>query len=382
MSTENTENNLNKSPKEREKIIVRTSVLGIGANVLLSGIKAIVGFLTGSIAVVLDAVNNLSDAISSIVTVIGTKLAGRAPDRKHPYGHGRAEYITQMIVAAIVLYAGVTAFVESVKKIIHPEKADYTVASLIIIASAVVVKLLLGLYVRRKGKQVNSGALLASGADAFFDAILSASVLASAVIFLTTGLSLEAWVGVVISIFIIKSGVGMVKDAINEIIGYRVSGELSTKIKETVASVDHVLGVYDLFLNNYGPDKFTGSLHIEVPGDLDASEIDTMTRKISEKVYAETGVILTAVGIYSANLGDEEAMKVRNRVREIVMTHDYVLQLHGFYLDEETKRMSFDIILDFACPDRAALYQHIMEEVSAEYPDYHLTVTLDIDISD
>ena len=379
---EQNENRLHVEPHEREKVIVLTSLVGIGANVLLSGVKAFVGFLTGSIAVVLDAVNNLSDAISSIVTVIGTKLAGKAPDRKHPYGHGRAEYITQMIVAAIVLYAGVTAFVESVKKIIHPEDADYSTASLIIIASTVVVKLILGLYVRRKGKKVNSGALLASGTDAFFDAILSASVLASAIIFLTTGLSLEAWVGVLISIFIIKSGVEMVKDATDEIIGNRVSGELSGKIKAAVGQEEHVMGVYDLFLNNYGPDKYTGSLHIEVPGDLTAAEIDTLTRKISEKVYQETGVILTAVGVYSANLGDEKAEAARAKVREIVMSHDYVLQLHGFYMNEETRKMSFDIILDFACPDRESLYRHIREEVQAAFPDYQLTVTLDIDISD
>ena len=379
---EKNENRLHVEPHEREKVIVRTSLVGIGANVLLSGVKAFIGFLTGSIAVVLDAVNNLSDAISSIVTLIGTKLAGKAPDRKHPYGHGRAEYITQMIVAAIVLYAGVTAFVESVKKIIHPEEADYSTASLIIIASAVVVKLILGLYVRRKGKIVNSGALLASGTDAFFDAILSASVLASAIIFLTTGLSLEAWVGVLISIFIIKSGVEMVKDATDEIIGNRVSGELSGKIKAAVGKEEHVMGVYDLFLNNYGPDKYTGSLHIEVPGDLTAAEIDTLTRKISEKVYQETGVILTAVGVYSANLGDEKAEAARAKVREIVMSHDYVLQLHGFYMNEETRKMSFDIILDFACPDRESLYRHIREEVQAAFPDYQLTVTLDIDISD
>ncbi len=370
------------SASEREKVIVRTSIIGIGANVLLSGVKAFIGLITGSIAVVLDAVNNLSDAISSIITVIGTKLAGKAPDRKHPYGHGRAEYITQMIVAAIVLYAGVTAFVESIKKIIHPEEADYSTVSLIIIAAAVAVKLLLGLFVRRQGKKVHSGALVASGTDAFFDAILSTSVLASAIIFLTTGLSLEAWVGIVISVFIIKSGVEMVKDAIDEIIGNRVSGELSGKIKETVSEEEHVMGVYDLFLNNYGPDKYTGSLHVEVPGDLTASEIDTLTRRIGEKVYLETGVILTAVGVYSANLGDEKAEQARAKVREIVMTHDYVLQLHGFYLNEETKRMSFDIILDFACPDRESLYKHIKEEVQEAFPEYQLTVTLDIDISD
>ena len=191
---------------DRNRLIVRTSIIGIVANLFLSAFKAAVGLISNSIAVTLDAVNNLSDALSSVITIIGTKLANRQPDKKHPLGHGRTEYLSAMIVAAIVLYAGITSLVESVKKIIHPEIPDYTVVSLIIIASAVVVKLLLGRYVKAQGQKANSGALIASGEDARFDAILSASVLASAVIFLLTGLSLEAWVGVVISGFIIKSG--------------------------------------------------------------------------------------------------------------------------------------------------------------------------------
>ena len=181
---------------KRDQLIVRTSIIGIVANLFLAAFKAAVGLLSRSIAVTLDAVNNLSDALSSVITIIGTKIANRQPDKKHPLGHGRTEYLSAMIVAAIVLYAGVTSLVESIKKIIHPETPDYSVVSLIIIASAVAVKLILGRYVKAQGQKANSGALIASGEDARFDAILSASVLASAVIFLLTGLSLEAWVGV------------------------------------------------------------------------------------------------------------------------------------------------------------------------------------------
>ena len=167
---------------EREKVIVRTSVIGIAANVLLAAFKAAVGLAANSIAVVLDAVNNLTDALSSVITIIGAKLGGKAPDKEHPLGHGRYEYLSALVIAAIVLYAGITALVESVKKIIEPEAADYSVVALVIIAAAVVVKIILGRYVSAKGRQVNSGSLVASGKDALFDAVLSASVLAAALI--------------------------------------------------------------------------------------------------------------------------------------------------------------------------------------------------------
>ena len=162
--------------ENRQKVIVRTSIIGIAANIVLSAFKAFVGFATNSIAVTLDAVNNLSDALSSVITIVGAKLSNKLPDKKHPLGYGRIEYLSAMVVAAIVLYAGGTSAVESVKKIIHPETADYSTASLVIIASAVVVKLVLGKFVKRQGERVNSGALVASGADALFDAILSLSV--------------------------------------------------------------------------------------------------------------------------------------------------------------------------------------------------------------
>ena len=239
----------------RDKIIVRTSIIGILTNVFLASFKAGIGLISNSIAVILDAVNNLSDALSSIITIVGTKLAGRLPDKKHPLGYGRMEYLTAMIVAGIVLYAGLTSAVESVKKIIHPEKADYSTVSLVIIGVAVVVKIILGRYVKGQGEKVNSGSLIASGSDALFDAILSMSVLASAIIFILTGISLEAWVGVFISVIIIKSGIEMMIETVNEILGVRADKEVTDKIKKLMVEEPEVSGAYDLILYNYGPDK-------------------------------------------------------------------------------------------------------------------------------
>ncbi|MCR5484782.1 MAG: cation diffusion facilitator family transporter [Clostridiales bacterium] len=367
---------------EREKVIVKTSIIGIIANVFLSAFKAAVGTAVNSIAVILDAVNNLSDALSSVITIVGAKLSGKAPDKKHPLGYGRIEYISQTVVAAIVLYAGVTSLVESVKKIINPEKADYSVASLIIISSAIVVKLILGLYVKKKGKAVNSGSLTASGSDALFDAVLSLSVLISAFVYIIFDISLEAYVGVIISGFIIKSGIEMIKEAVDEILGHRADEELPKKIRETVLSYPEVCGVYDIFINNYGPDKNICSLHVEVSDKMTASEIDGLTRKISEAVYLETGVIIVAIGVYSMNPDDSEAGKISADVRKTVFSHEGVLQMHGFYLDEEKKSMTFDIIIDFAVKDRNGLYETIKKEIAEKYPDLKTNITLDIDVSD
>lgn len=364
----------------REKVIIRTSVLGIFANLLLAGFKAFVGLLSNSIAVVLDAVNNLSDALSSVITIIGTKLAGKKPDKKHPYGHGRTEYITATIISAIVLYAGVTSLVESVKKIIHPEQPEYRTVSLVIIAVAVAVKLGLGFYVKKTGKSVNSDALIASGEDARNDAVISAATLLAAVIFLLTKVSLEAWLGAVISVLILKSGFDMLRQTLSRILGERVESELSIGIKNTVAAFPQVSGAYDLILHSYGPDMLMGSVHIEVPDTMTAGELDQLERDITDKVAQEHGVILTGISIYSVNTTDDEIARTREDIRRRVMTHEHILQLHGFHMHDDEIR--FDLVIGFEAPDRKELYTSVCEEIKAAYPKYRIYIAMDSDISD
>ena len=364
----------------RDKVIIRTSVIGIAANVLLAAFKAVIGLASNSIAVVLDAVNNLSDALSSIITIVGTKLAGKLPDKKHPLGYGRVEYLSAMLVSGIVLYAGITSAVESVKKIFHPEKPDYSVISLVIIAVAVLVKIVLGRYVKAQGEEVNSGSLVASGSDAMFDAILSSSVLASAIIFKVSGISLEAYVGAVISVIIIKSGVEMMMETLDQILGERAEKEITDKIIAIMKEEKDVRGAYDLVLHNYGPDKHLGSVHIELPDHMTVREVDRLTRKLEARVYRETGVIMTGVGLYSYNTGDTEAAKIQNDVQERVLAHDWALQLHGFYVDTETKEMTFDVVMSFDIRPREGL-QILYEEMCKAYPDYKIVIAPDVDVS-
>ena len=367
--------------KSRNRVIIRTSIISIATNVLLAAFKAVVGIVSNSIAVTLDAVNNLSDALSSIITIVGTKLAGRTPTKKHPLGYGRIEYLSAMIVAGIVLYAGITSAVESVKKIIWSEEADYSTVSLIIIAVAVLVKVFGGTYVRRKGRLSNSGALVASGSDALFDAVLSASVLASALIFLYTGLSLEAWVGALISVFIIKSGIEMMRETLDELLGQRADSELTKQVKKILCEEPAVSGAYDLVIHNYGPSLNLASVHLELPDTMTVQEVDDITRRLTAKVYKETGILLAGVGVYSCITCNEVAAQVQHEVRRLVLAHDSVLQMHGFYLNAETRQMHFDAVLDFGIQPAEA-QRILQDELHAAFPDYEIYVAIDINVSD
>ena len=366
----------------REKIVVRTSIISIVSNIVLAGFKALVGLLSNSIAIISDAINNLSDALSSIITIVGTKLAGKKPDKKHPYGYGRIEYMTSLVVSGIVLYAGITAMVESFKKIIHPEVPDYSLITLIILIAGIIVKFVLGMYVKKKGKDVNSDSLVASGADAFNDAILSISVLASAIIYMIFNISLEAYVGVVLSLFIIKAGFDLIKESVDNMLGVRIDSDLARSIKKEVAKEKDVQGAYDLVLHDYGPDRYSGSIHIEVADTLTVADIDKLSRRITKTIMEKFGVTLHTIGVYSVNTKDKKISSVQKEIQDIVFSHKGILQMHGFYFDEDVKSISFDIIVSFSVKNREEVYKKIFDKIQEKYSDYNISITLDIDFSD
>ena len=366
----------------RDGIIIRTSIIGILANVFLAAFKAVVGLTANSIAIVMDAVNNLSDAASSVITIVGTKLAGKEPDRKHPFGYGRIEYLSAMLISMLVLYAGITALVESVKKIIHPDTPDYSAAALIIVTVAVAVKILLGRYVHGVGKKVHSDSLINSGKDALLDAVISASTLAAAAVYLLFHISLEAWLGAVIALLIIRSGLEMLRETLSRILGERADAQLAREIKATVTSHPEVSGAYDLVLHNYGPDSYQGSVHIEVPDTLSADDLDKLLRKITVDVHQKHSVILTAIGVYSCNTKDPEASEAREKVALLAAENPYVLQMHGFYLDKTEKTMRFDIVVSFDAKDRKQVCREVCESVQKAYPGYTLQVAMDTDFSE
>ena len=366
----------------REKEIIKVSIIGIIANLFLADFKAAIGALTNSIAITLDAVNNLSDVLSSIITIIGTRIASRKPDKKHPLGHGRVEYLSAGLIAIIVLYAGITSLVESVKKILNPSEPEYTNIALIIVAVAVVVKLVLGSYVKSKGKKLNSDSLVASGEDARLDAVISASTVVAALIYIFWGVSLESYLAALISLVIIKAGYEMISETLSEIIGERIDKDVIDELKQTIMEFEDVYGVYDVVLHNYGPDTLIGSLHIEVLDTYTAGQLDELQRHLMKAAYDKNNIILAGISVYARNSKDDRAKKDFEKVRHLVMSHKYVLQMHGFYINYEEKIMNFDIILDFDSPDRNEEYMHILSDVQEAFPDFAIGITLDLDVSD
>ncbi len=365
----------------RSSQIIRTSLIGIVANVLLAGFKAVVGLLASSVAIVMDAVNNLSDALSSVITIVGTKLSQRPADRKHPFGFGRIEYFSAIIIAVIVLCAGITSLIESVKKIFHPTEPSYTTVTLIVIVIAIVVKLVLGQYVKRQGERLNSDALIASGSDALFDAIITLSTLISAGIMLLWNISLDGILGALISIVIIKAGVEMLASPINELLGTSISAEFTNQIKKEVSAFEGVHGVFDLILHNYGPDVKIGSLHINVYDTMTAYEIHGLSRKIIQQMYDRHGIIMT-VGVYAMATGDNRRAQLQATVMQTLAAHQEIIQLHGFYFSEKDKILSVDVVPDISIHDDAALIRRLTEEIQPLVPDLQVAIVVDYNYSE
>jgi len=366
---------------DRSQEIIRTSWIGIAANVLLAGFKAAVGMLASSVAIVMDAVNNLSDALSSVITIVGTKLSQRPADRKHPFGFGRIEYFSAIIIAVIVLSAGITSLIESVKKIFNPTEPEYTTTTLVVIVVAIVVKLVLGQYVKRKGEQLKSDALIASGSDALFDAVITLATLVSAGVMLLWGFSLDGILGALISLVIIKAGIEMLASPINELLGKSIPAELTNQIKREVSEFEGVHGVYDLILHNYGPDIQIGSLHINVYDTMSAHEIHGLTRKITMQMIERHNIVMT-VGVYAIATGENRRAELQTKVMQMLAAHPEIVQVHGFYYSEKDNMLSVDVVPDISVHDEAAFVGQFTAELQPLVPDKQVVIIVDHNYSE
>ena len=332
----------------RSKKIIQTSIIGIISNLTLAGFKIFVGFLSNSIAIILDAINNLSDSLSSIVTIIGAHFAGKAPDRR----------------------------------LITPVQVDYQTTTIIVVSAAIVVKIFLGLFFRHRGKKLESGSLVASGIDALFDAAISLATLVAIVVFLTTKLQVEAYLAACISLFIIYSGVKMMRGAFSIILGERASTDLTRRIKADITKIDGVNGAFDLIMHDYGAGATLASVNIEVDHALSASDIDDISRNIQKTIRKKYHIIISSVGIYAIDLKDPTTEKLWRTCRDISNEYEHIIEIHGFSVDTKDKTISFDIVVDFAASNRRTYYQKFVSEIRAALPDYSINVTLDSDISD
>ena len=366
---------------ERRRIGEKASITGILCNLALFVLKLVIGSAGHSLSVVADAFNNMTDFVSSFVSLVSVQLSGKPADREHPFGHGRIEYFAAIIIAIIVLMAGMASMIESVKKILHPTLPQYDTIMLVVIVVAIVVKILLGTYVRRTGHELRSDALIASGADALFDAIVTLSTLVSAIIMLLWQMNLDGWFGVLISLVILKAGLEMLASPINELLGSHVPREFVTKLKREVMSFDQVLGIYDIIMNNYGPDTYIGSIHVNVPDTMTAREIHRLTREITLRIYEKFGAVVT-VGIYAVSRGDSTEGRLQHDVMQMAAHCAHVTQVHGYYYYEDQQLITIDVVPDDEVTDNDAFARTMSETLHSAFPHQRFSIVVDRNYSE
>lgn len=362
--------------ESREKIISRTSVLGIVVNVLIALVKILIGAIASSIAIISEGVNNASDALTSVLTLVGTKLAGKHPDAKHPFGYGRIEYLTSLVIAVLILVTGVEMLIDSVKLVIKPGDLKVSYLSLIIVAVSAVVKFFLGVYTIKMGKKTESGALEAVGVDCRNDSFVSVVTIASAIVFLVSGRSVDAYAGIFTSALIIKSGVEVLMSTVSELIGRPGERELASKIYSLVRETDGVLGAADMMLHNYGPEAWSGSVNIEIDHEKTVGEIYKSLHELQLRIMHEQKVTMV-FGIYAVDNDHDDVKAIRKAVADFVKKHDHVKSFHAIYLEPNTNKIYCDFIVDYNLKDWSFLRQEFLDYMNGIYPDNQVELTIE-----
>lgn len=362
--------------EKREKIILKAGLVGIGANAGLAAIKLLISSITGSVAIASDAVNNISDAASSVITILGSKLASKDPDDKHPYGHGRIEYITGLIIAVIVIVAGIEFLKTSVYAILHPKKVVYSWITVLIMSITILAKVALSVYNKKAGKRANSPAVMASGADALGDAAVTSITVIAAVISLFAETHIDGYAGVIVSGFILYSGIKLVTEIFHDIIGKRADRTLADEIYKEIKKTPAVKGAYDLVLHNYGPNRYLGSVNVEIEDTFTVREVTEILNPIQEHIVDVFGIYIS-FGIYAVNSTDEKIIESRTKIKKILNQWPEIFNMHAFYINEERKTIRFDIIVTFKVKDDRKLKEDIAKEIEQEFPHYKTMIKID-----
>ncbi|MDO4796803.1 MAG: cation diffusion facilitator family transporter [Coriobacteriales bacterium] len=368
----------------REAQIIKASVISIVGNAMLAAVKGVVGTLTGSIAITLDAINSLTDALGSVIAIIGTKLAGMEANREHPFGYGRIEYLSSIVIAALILSAGLSACIESIRSIINPSPSQYTAVTLSIVAGAAIVKFGLGYYLKRMGKTLESGSLIGSGIDSLMDGCVSTATFLAGILFITTGVSIESWLAAGISLLIIKSGISLLLETASKLLGERADPKIVARVEREARKVEEVRLASNVMLLDFGPNRLGGAIHVTVDGQMTVAEFNRVARAVQKRVFNACGVKLAGVTPYpDADADDdEEAREVRAAVARIVWGHDRVVELRGLYIDPQNRIAHFDAIAEYGAGDLMELHDQIVATCNEECPGWEFDARVMPDVGD
>lgn len=336
--------------QEREKIGTQASIVGIAVNTGLFILKFALGTLMRSMAVIADGFNNLSDVASSIVSLIGFRVAGKKPDAKHPFGYGRIEYISALVVSFLILTTGLSIIKDSVSNIFKPEELSVTTVGFIGLLISILAKIILGLYTKRLGKKINSVSLIASGTDALNDVIVTLATVVSIGVFKFFKVNIDGYIGCVVALFIIKAGIEVVTNALGPLLGQPADKEIVDKIEELILAGKGIVGVHDLVVHNYGPGRIFASAHAEIPSNCNLVEMHEIIDQIENIIYNELNIEIT-IHFDPIDINDKKLSEMKEKVAKIVKAVDEKLKFHDFRMvtGKSQTNLIFDVVYPYDC---------------------------------
>lgn len=367
---------LRQDPKSREGVVVATSTLGIIVNLLLATIKILVGAAVSSIAIISEGMNNASDSATAIITIVGTKLSTKHPTEKHPFGYGRIEYLTSLIISVLILITGFELLKSSVELILHPSELSISYSTLIIIAISAVIKLLLGQFTIREGHRVDSGTLIAVGMDCRNDSIVSVVTIASALIFLLFHYSVDAYAGIITALFVLKAGYEVLMETLSQLLGHAGEKELAESLYRIIRSEPIVLNAADMMLHNYGPDAYSGSVNIEIDHAKTVGEVYAAIHALQLKIMHEHNIVMV-FGIYAVDRDHEEMKELRNSIAEFVRSQKHIESYHALYLDPSNGDIYCDLVVTYDLHDWDSLRQEFLAYMEKHFPGHRVKLVIE-----
>lgn len=368
------------SKNPRQQYGYFAGIVGIAVNLLLFGVKLAIGTISNSIAITADAFNNLSDMGSSLITIVGFKIADKPADKDHPFGHGRGEYIAGLVVSFMVLYVGIQFVKTSVERIIHPEKTIFDIVSFIVLVISISAKLWLGKFYDYINKQVASGTLNATSADSYSDVLITSCTAVCLLLSKFIAFPIDGYAGLVVSGFILYAGYGLIKDTISPILGEAPSPELVRSITQEVLSHKGIIGVHDLIIHTYGSGKYMASIHAEVPSDIPIMDCHEIIDRAESEISKKLGILLV-IHTDPINLNNEEIMDTKAKVMSILRTMPDILSLHDFRIvgTNGYKNVLFDIVLSNKVhpSDEEKVKERLISAIKTAYPEMNPIITVD-----
>lgn len=367
---------LRQEPDSREGTVVTVSGLNILVNLIFAAIKVVIGLAVSSIAIVSEGVNNATDSATSLITIVGTKLSAKHPTEKHPFGFGRIEYLTSLLISVLILFTGAELMESSVKRIFAPQEMSISYVTMAIIAVSALVKLALGLYTIKEGRRVDSSSLVALGTECRSDSVVSVITLVTALVFLVFHVSLDAYAGIIMSLIVLKAGFEVLKETLSDILGQAGEKELAQELYRIIRAEPLVLNAADMMLHNYGPDAYSGSVNVEIDHSKTVEEVYAALHELQLRIMHEKHITMV-FGIYAVDRDHAQIRQLREQVAAFVREQKHVTSYHALYIHPNGKDLYVDLVVDYDLADWEALRKEFTAYMAELYPDKHLELVIE-----